>query len=174
MLGTLLSSLVLAMHPAAAVVRTPTQVVVQNQVVTQAVVLTPRTVWVDASVSRSWPVAATVRDIDRYTGTVARLGRCHTGSACVVIRESRTLPLAWPAATYPAGSKSTIKLNARRTISSSRDRYHILLHELGHAFGIYTHDRTCTSAMYSYVRCPGNRYAPNSFTSAQRAILRTH
>jgi hypothetical protein len=171
LLGTLLSSLLLTMHPTAAVAATtpaPTTTPVQ------ATVPTARTVWIDASVGRSWPVAATVRDIDRYTGTVARLGRCHAGSACVVIRESRTLPLAWPAATYPAGSKSTIKLNARRTISSSRDRYHILLHELGHAFGIYTHDRTCTSAMYSYVRCPGNRYAPNSFTSAQRAILRKH
>jgi hypothetical protein len=169
-LGTAVSSVVLAMNPTPAPTATPTPI----QAVVQAVAQTPRTVWIDAAVSRAWPVSATVRDIDRYTGTVARLGRCHAGSYCVVIRESRTLPMAWPAATYPAGSKSTITLNARRTIASSRDRYHILVHELGHAFGIYNHDPRCTTAMFSYVRCPGGGFAPNSFSSAQRAILRRH
>jgi hypothetical protein len=119
-------------------------------------------------------VSATVRDIDRYTGSVVRFGRCHAGSACIVIRESRSLPLAWPAATYVDGSRSTIKINARRHITSAAERYHILLHELGHAFGIYTHDRRCVTTMYSYVRCPSGRVAPNTFSSTQRTILRGH
>ena len=130
------------------------------------------TIWVDARVSGAWPIASAVRYVEPYTGTTMRLGPCHTGTKCIVIRERASLPAAWGAVTYIGYPLTTIALNPRRRGVSAAQRYHIVVHELGHANGIMTHARSCTSIMYYNVHCPSGQLAPMRFSAAELATLR--
>lgn len=140
---------------------------------TPAQAASSKIVWVDVSTSKKWPTSKAIRIVDKYTGTTMKLGKCHTGAKCIVIRESGKLPRSWGAATYP-GAKTKLLLNKNRRSVSYAQRLHILVHELGHANGIYTHTRTCVSVMYSNVRCPSGRLAPLTFTAAERRTLRAN
>jgi hypothetical protein len=134
----------------------------------------PRTVYVDGAVNSAWPVASAMSFVDTYTGSHMVRGHCHTGYKCIVIRENWSINRSWGAVTYPGNPTTTMQLNPRRRTTSYTQRLHILAHELGHANGIYSHNPHCTSIMYYNVQCPGGRYAPLSFTSAEKAILRAN
>ncbi len=131
-------------------------------------------IWVDTQVNAAWPTAAAVRYVDRFTSSRLTIGRCHAGSRCVVIREDNGLPAAWGAATWPGSPTTLINLNPARRTTDHTERMHILVHELGHAQGIFDHAQACTSIMYGGVRCPNGDYAPLRFTAAQQRILRAH
>jgi hypothetical protein len=147
------------------------------QVATRAAKPT-RTVWVDAKVSRRWHVRSAVAFVDHYTGTKLRLGKCHKGAECIRIREKGNMDGGVAGLTYVGGSPTTtIHLNARnRDWMSWGQRYNTVIHELGHARGIYTHDRRCNSVMYSSTNCDGGtgRLTPRTFTAAEKKILRKH
>jgi hypothetical protein len=130
------------------------------------------TVWVDVHANSAWPVSRAVSIVDTYTGTKLRVGRCRSGVRCIVIREDRSLPWSWAAATYPGHPVTKIKLNPSRRSSPYAQRLHTLLHELAHARGVYIHNGRCTSVMYHAMRCPDGRVAPNTFTAAERRTLR--
>ncbi len=130
-----------------------------------------QTVWIDVRVNSAWPVRRAVGFVDRYTGSQARFGRCHAGSRCIVIRESWRMPSQWGAVTRPGYPKTTLTLNPHRRWTSWSQRLHILVHELGHAYGLYTHPRSCTSIMYHNVHCRNGRLAPLLFTTAQRRTM---
>jgi hypothetical protein len=130
------------------------------------------TIWVDVRVSSVWPVTRAVSLVDSYTGTTMRYGSCRAGARCLVIREDRGLPWQWAAATYPGSPVTRIKLNPSRRGSPYAQRLHTLLHELGHARGLYAHNSRCTSVMYYSMRCPNGNLAPNTFTSSERRTLR--
>jgi hypothetical protein len=134
----------------------------------------PATVWVDVRANSAWPVGKAVSIVDTYTGTRLRLGACRPGVACIVIREDRKLPRQWAAATYPGWPITKIKLNPTRRTSPYGQRLHTLVHELGHARGIHTHNERCSSVMYYSMRCPSGWIAPTTFTQAERRILRRH
>jgi hypothetical protein len=144
---------------------------------TRAARQTP-TVWVDAKVSRRWHVGSAVAFVDRYTGTKLRLGKCHTGAECIRIREKWNMDGGVAGLTYVGGSPTTtIHLNARnRDWMTWGQRYNTVIHELGHARGVYAHDRRCNSVMYSSTNCNKGtgRLTPRTFTAAEKKILRNH
>ena len=144
--------------------------------VTASAVNPTDTVWVDAKVSAVWQVTSAVKFVDRYTGTRMRLGTCHKGAECIVIREKWNMDGNVAGMTYLNGTPTTkIHLNARnRGWMSWGQRYNTVIHELGHARGILTHDRRCNSVMYESTNCNrgSGRVAPRTFTAAEKSILR--
>ena len=136
---------------------------------------TAPTVWVDTRVSSVWHVTSAVRFVDRFTGTRLRLGKCHKGADCVVIREKWNMDRNVAGLTYVGGGPTTtIHLNGWKRGMSWGQRYNTIIHELGHARGIYTHDRRCDSVMYESTNCNHGtgRVAPRTFTAAEKSILR--
>jgi hypothetical protein len=132
------------------------------------------TVWINVVGASAWPVGAAVTTVDHYTSSVARYGSCRTGARCVTILE-RTIRSDWAAVTRGAGTaRVTIYLNPQRRYYSWYTRRSIVLHELGHAYGIYLHNSTCVSVMYGYVFCPGGALPPYRFTAYQRGVLWRH
>lgn len=136
------------------------------------------TVWVDAKVNQLWPVRRAVAFVDRYTGTKLRLGKCRQGAECIVIREKWNMDGGVAGLTYVGGGRTTpIQLNARNGgWMTWGQRYHTVIHELGHARGIYTHDHRCTSVMYESTNCNRGtgRLTPRAFTAVEKKILRNH
>jgi hypothetical protein len=51
-----------------------------------------------------------------------------------------------------------------------------MIHELGHARGIYTNDHRCNSVMYESTNCNHGvgRLAPRVFAAVEKWILRRH
>jgi hypothetical protein len=136
-----------------------------------------RTVWVDArGVSSVWHVSAAAAFVDRYTGTRLRLGTCRQGAECIVIREKWNMAPDVAGLTYVGGSPTTIHLNGTKRGMGWGQRYNTMIHELGHARGIYTHDDRCNSVMYRSTNCNDGvgRVAPRIFTAAEKRILRKH
>jgi hypothetical protein len=130
-----------------------------------------RTVWVDVRVNSAWPVARAVSVVDAYTGTRMRFGRCRAEARCLVIREDAGLPGQWAAVTNLGYPITRIRLNPHRRVRPYAERQHTLVHELGHAMGVYTHNPRCVSVMYYNMRCPNGRLAPAGFTAAERRAL---
>src|SRR4051794_29122411 len=134
----------------------------------------PRTVWVDARANGAWPVRQAAAYVDRYTGTTMRFGACRRGSPCVRIRESWGLPPLWAAVTYVGTDPTNVLLNPSRRRSSYTQRFDTIVHELGHAFGIYRHNSSCGSVMYYRLACPDGRDSTLNFSASERTMLRRH
>jgi hypothetical protein len=134
----------------------------------------PRTVWVDIHVNGAWPVRQAAQYVDRYTGTTVRFGACRKGAPCVRIRENGKLPPSWAAVTYVGANPTNIQLSSSRRGSSYTQRLDTVVHELGHAFGVYTHNKSCGSIMYYSLACPNGRNSTLAFSAAERATLRRH
>jgi hypothetical protein len=128
-------------------------------------------VYVDVAVNQAWPVSRAVAYVDTFTRSTMRFGQCRNGSRCIAIRENWSINPSWGAVTYPGSPRTTMQLNPYRRTTSYDQRLHILVHELGHANGVYEHTATCASIMYFNVQCPGGRFAPLTFTAAERVIL---
>jgi hypothetical protein len=163
--STVLAGCVAALAPAA----------VANAAAPTAAVRTagPKVVWVDAKVSKAWPVRAALKQVDKYTGTKFKIGKCRTGAECITIREKRE-KASWAGVTYVAGTKSKILLNPSQRHKSYQVKRAILVHELGHARGVYKHTHSCTSVMYYSTHCPGGSVSPMTFTKAEKKILHRH
>ena len=131
-------------------------------------------IWVDVRVNSAWPVSRAVTYVDSYTGSRMRYGTCRAGARCIVIREDGSLPSSYAAVTSVGYPVTRIRLNSHRRWYPYAQRLHTVVHELGHARGLYTHNPRCTSVMYYKMRCPDGRLAPLAFTSAERATLRRH
>jgi hypothetical protein len=130
---------------------------------------------VDARVSSLWHVSSAVRFVDGYTGSRLRFGKCHTGAECIVIREKWNMNSRVAGLTYVGGGPTTtIHLNGTKRWMSLGQRRNTMIHELGHARGIYTHDHRCISVMYESTNCNrgSGRVAPRVFTAAEKKILR--
>jgi hypothetical protein len=134
----------------------------------------PRTVWVDVRANGAWPVRQAAAYVDRYTGTTMRFGACRKGSPCVRIRENGDMPRLWAAVTYVGTNPTNIQLNPGRRRSSYTQRLDTIVHELGHAFGIYTHNSSCGSVMYYSLACPNGRDSTLNFSASERTTLRRH
>ena len=134
----------------------------------------PRTVWVDVRVNGAWPVRQAAGYVDRYTGTTIRFGACRTGVPCVRIRENGAMRRSWAAVTYVGTNPTNIQLNTSRRGSTYTQRLDTVVHELGHAFGIYSHNKSCGSVMYYSLACPDGRNSTLAFSVAERATLRRH
>jgi hypothetical protein len=128
-------------------------------------------------VSPVWPVSQAIAFMNRYTGSKLVRGRCQAAAPCVTISEKWDLgvPNA-DAGTYPtSGSASqgqrafrtSVVLGIRARRLSSQARLHMLVHELGHAFGIWQHNNACTSVM-----CPWTNGGPMRFNAYEQGILR--
>lgn len=128
-------------------------------------------VYVDVDVDEAWPVSRAVTYVDALTRSTMRVGECRNGYTCVAIRENWDINPAWGAVTYPSSPRTDLQLNPYRRTASYDQRLHILVHELGHANGVYEHTATCTSIMYFNVQCPDGHVAPLTFTAAERVIL---
>jgi hypothetical protein len=131
-------------------------------------------VWVDVKVNQAWPVSRAVAFVDKYTGSVMRFGKCRAGARCIVIREDWHLPSLWAGVTYPGSPRATIKLNPTRRKISWAQRYDTIVHELGHASGVYTHNSSCSSVMYFAVTCPNGHVPSVAFSKGEKATLRRH
>lgn len=135
-----------------------------------------RNVWVDyRGVNSAWPVRKAAAFIDRYTGTTIRFGACKPNYNCIRITEQAKLGNpSWAAVTYVGGRPTRIQLSAKRRTMSYTQRYDALVHELGHAFGIYSHNKSCASIMYYSLTCPNGRNSKLAFTAAERRTLKQH
>ena len=86
------------------------------------------TVWVDARVSAVWHVPSAVAFLDRYTGTKLRLGKCHKGAECIVIREKWNMAPNVAGLTYVGGSPTTtIHLNGTKRGMGWGQRYNTMI-----------------------------------------------
>jgi hypothetical protein len=136
-----------------------------------------RIVWVDAKASKVWHVGSAVAFLNKYTGAKLKRGNCHKGAECIVIREKWNMDPRVAGMTYVnGGTTTTIHLNGTKRRMSWGQRRNTLIHELGHARGIYTHDHTCVSVMYESTNCNHGtgRVAPLRFTRAEKKILHNH
>jgi hypothetical protein len=131
------------------------------------------------AVSSAWPVSQAIAFMNRYTNSKLVRGRCQAGAPCVTISEKQDLGIPnADALTYPTyGSvrqgerafRTSIVLGFRGRRLSPQLRLHTLVHELGHAFGIWQHNSRCTSVMYAWSTC-----GPIRFNAYELAILRTN
>ncbi|MFC7479739.1 hypothetical protein ACFQX7_06495 [Luedemannella flava] len=91
------------------------------------------------------------------------------------IREKRKLANpSWAAVTYVGNNPTRIELSATRRGMSYSLRYDTLVHELGHAFGVHSHNKSCSSIMYYSLTCPNGRNSTLAFSSAEKAMLKRH
>jgi hypothetical protein len=94
-----------------------------------------------------------------------------------VIREKWNMNGRIAGLTYVGSSPTTtIHLNGTKRWMGWGQRYNTMIHELGHARGIYTHDHRCNSVMYESTNCNhgAGRVAPRVFTAAEKRTLRSH
>lgn len=106
--------------------------------------------------------------LNRYTTTKMVRSHCGRSGSCIIIRFGNA-PGRATAWTYHTSYGSLIVLE--RSINP-RFRREILNHELGHAHGL-SHASRCVSIMWPYSTCHG-KLVPQTFTPAERAILRRH
>ncbi len=78
-----------------------------------------------------------------------------------------TYPTSGSASYGQRAFRTSVKLSPRARNQSSQGRLQTLVHELGHAFGLWYHNPTCSSAMYYSTRCGGG-----GFTRSEQAVLR--
>lgn len=130
-------------------------------------------VYIENHAASVWPVTTGLRYVDGFTSSTAVYARCRTGYRCIKIYE-KTIKSSWSAVTYPGNPTTIIYLNPTRRGYSWTARRNIVVHELGHAYGIGYHSAYCTNIMWPNVKCPNGTYPTLRFTDPQRAILRTH
>jgi hypothetical protein len=130
-----------------------------------------------SGVSSAWPVAQAAAYVNRYTRSRLVFGPCRDWAPCVTMSEAGDLGIARATAvTYPTyGSaaqgarafRTTIQLTPGGGRLSGPARLRTVVHELGHASGLWDHNPRCVSVMYYTSACPVLRFSP-----AERAILR--
>jgi hypothetical protein len=132
---------------------------------------------VDPNLDESaWPIPEAANFVDQYTDTRMVFGNCRKGSRCVTMRVNPKLPIT------VAGRASWEKnsMNVRVEFNPSyADKSHdallrLVIHELGHTFGIHSHNPQCTSVMFAYLTCGRGVPPPQSFTEEEIDILRRH
>jgi hypothetical protein len=120
-----------------------------------------------------WPLPAAAAFVDQYTGTKMVFANCRRGSRCVTIRENADLPvqIAGRASWTRNALDLRIEFNPGYATRPAASRLQISVHELGHAFGIHSHNPLCTSAMYAYITCQNGTSPPKAFTADEIEIL---
>jgi len=146
----------------------------------------PRVVWVYVqnknTVTKYWPIHRALKFVDQYTGTQFKYGKCPASGKykCITIKEDWKLPPLYagmanfigPYVQLPNGEtdwSTVIQLQPRERGRSWWIRYDTVIHELGHAMGIYTHNADSSRTMYWMVR--DNK---PSFSPSEKRILRRH
>lgn len=125
------------------------------------------TVYVQSQLhNTSWnrELVTATRTIDGFTGSAERNHACRSGNRCITVKFGSAPGSALGRTTCHAGN-CTIVLERG---TAGRYRLTLILHELGHAFGL-SHNPRCTSVMYPYRTCWTK---PLSFIASERAILR--
>jgi hypothetical protein len=141
-----------------------------------------RVVYVDVRMStaqkNAWGIKSAVDFVDRYTGSDMSFHACRSGYKCIIIQR-KTERQEWAAVThgasetFSASTRTTINLNPQRDYYSWSANRSIVVHELGHANGIFKHTG-CTTAMYSGVFCSNGSLPPLGFNQTQKARLKAN
>ncbi len=118
-----------------------------------------RVVYVDSQISRVYSPVQAMNYVDYYSGVNLVWGKCRSGYGCVTIREGRLSNPYWVGVTnFRGNGRWEIKLAYRSRNMTWRQRHNLLIHELGHANGIYRHNPSCRSAMYFSTGCASLRF----------------
>jgi hypothetical protein len=123
-----------------------------------------------------WPLPEAAAFVDQYTGTKMVFANCRKGSRCVTIRENKDLPPQIVGRTSWSQQALALRIEFNPAYSRRPDasRLQIAVHELGHTFGVHSHNPLCTSVMYAYITCPNGVIPPKSFTADEIEILERH
>jgi len=132
---------------------------------------------VDPSLSEVvWPVAEAAKFVDQYTASKMVFGNCRKGSRCITMRENPKLPITVAGRASWTRERLTVRVEFN---SSYADKPHdallrLVIHELGHTFGIHGHNPECTSVMFAYLTCGRGVPPPQSFTAEEIKTLERH
>jgi len=123
-----------------------------------------------------WPLAEAVEFVDQHTSTQAVIGDCRRGSRCIRVTSNPKLPIhiAGRASWSNEVLEVRVEFNPAYASRPVNSRLQMSVHELGHAFGIHSHNPLCTSVMYAYITCQGEGIPPKKFTAAEVEILERH
>lgn len=140
----------------------------------------PPTVYVTENLPSAWDVTGAKAFVDKYTtAKISLVSKCPASAKrCVNIRVGSVQggPSAAIGYTSCHNWKCSITIDTRDAskagVFGPKTRKWLLVHELGHTFGL-GHRSSCATSMYQYRRCSGH-VPPLSFDSSQRAVLKKH
>jgi hypothetical protein len=147
-----------------------------------AAAVKPRVVWVNVQkgATKHWPIHKALQFVDKYTGTQFKYGKCRANAKCITIKEDWKLAPGYAGMANFTGPyvqlrngqtdwSVVIQLQPRQRYTAWMMRYDTVIHELGHAMGIYSHNVDESRTMYYMVR-----WNAPSFSPAEKKILKQH
>lgn len=138
----------------------------------------PPTVYVTENLPSAWDVSGARSFVDKYTtAKISIVKKCPASAKrCVTVKVGAVKGNSSAAIAYTSCKnwKCSITVDTKDATKAGvfgpKTRKWLLVHELGHVFGL-EHRSSCKTSMYQYRRCNGN-VPPLYFDGSQKATLK--